>query len=88
VCGVSESVPANRREDNSLELSGFRTSDGAVRSLVTRLSELLIFPIKKTLREIGDKISRVRLNAIIVCYVVIKQKAIKWQHDLRLFSGD
>jgi hypothetical protein len=88
VCGPSESVRANRRTDNSLDLSGIRNSDHVARSLVIRLSDLLKFPIKKTLRKISGNSNRVHLKHIIACCVIINQKAIKWQHDLRLSSGD
>jgi len=61
------------QRDNSLELSGMRTPDRAVRSLVTTLSQRLKFYIKKTLRNTRDNSSRVRLKGItiIACCVVI-----------------
>jgi hypothetical protein len=71
--GMEECV--GPQTDYFLDLSGVRTLDRAVRSLVTALSQLLKFHIKKPLRNIRDKISRVHMKDIRGCCVITNQKA-------------
>jgi hypothetical protein len=73
--GIEECV--GPQTDCSLDLSGVRTLDRAVRSLVTMLSQLLKFHTKKPLRKIRDKINRVHMKDIRACCVITKQKAIR-----------
>jgi hypothetical protein len=81
--GKEPRYPWNRRvcmgpqRENSLDLSGIRTPDRTDHSLVTTLYQFLKFNVKKTLRKIREKSSRVYLKDIIACCVVTNQKPIR-----------